>query len=70
MTRWADAILPTFTPRASAMASVTLAPGRMPPWPGFAPWLSLISIILTWSSAAVCENISGLNAPSGVRQPK
>ena len=30
-----------------AISGVTLAAGSTPPWPGFAPWLSLISIILT-----------------------
>ena len=34
-------------PRVSAISSVILALGRTPPWPGLAPWLSLISIILT-----------------------
>jgi len=32
--------------RIVAIPFVTLAAGRMPPLPGFAPWLSLISIIL------------------------
>ena len=38
--------LPSSTPRIAAISAVTLAPGSTPPWPGFAPWLSLISIIL------------------------
>ena len=37
-------------PRASAISGVTFAPGRTPPWPGLAPWLSLTSIIFTCSS--------------------
>ena len=41
------------TPRASAISGVTLAPGSTPPWPGLAPWLSLISIILTCGSQAL-----------------
>ena len=38
---------PTGMPRAAAISRVTLAPGSMPPCPGLAPWLILISIILT-----------------------
>ena len=38
---------PSGTPRVAAISAVTLAAGRTPPWPGLAPWLSLISIILT-----------------------
>ena len=38
---------PRGTPRVAAISGVTLAAGRMPPWPGLAPWLSLISIIFT-----------------------
>ena len=62
--------LPTGTMRASAISSVTLAPGRMPPCPGLAPWDTLISIIFTWSWAAFFWNSSGLKSPSGVRHPK
>jgi hypothetical protein len=38
---------PTGTPRVAAISAVTLAAGNTPPWPGFAPWLSLSSTILT-----------------------
>jgi len=38
---------PMGTPRVRAISSVTLAAGSTPPCPGLAPWLSLISIILT-----------------------
>ena len=37
----------TGTPRVAAISGVTLRPGRMPPCPGLAPWLILISIIFT-----------------------
>ena len=40
---------PSATPRMAAISAVTLAPGSTPPWPGLAPWLSLISIILICS---------------------
>jgi len=36
---------PSGTPRVAAISALTFAPGRTPPCPGFAPWLSLISII-------------------------
>ena len=61
---------PISTPRASAISCVTLGPGNTPPCPGLAPWLSLISIILTCGSVACCVNSSALNVPSGLRQPK
>ena len=38
--------LPCSTPRIAAISGETLAPGNTPPWPGFAPCDSLISIIL------------------------
>jgi hypothetical protein len=47
-----------------------LAAGKTPPWPGLAPWLSLISIILICSKAATAANFSALKEPSGLRQPK
>ena len=40
-------------PRASAISSLIFEAGSMPPWPGLAPWLSLISIILICGSCAV-----------------
>jgi hypothetical protein len=61
---------PTGTPRAAAISAVTLGPGSMPPWPGLAPWLSLISMSLTCGSAALAANLSALNVPSSLRQPK
>jgi len=39
--------VPTGTPLIAAISGVFLPPGRMPPWPGLAPWESLTSIILT-----------------------
>ena len=38
---------PTGMPRMAAISGVTLAPGSMPPRPGLAPWLSLISMART-----------------------
>ena len=38
---------PGRTPRVAAISGVTFEPGSTPPWPGFAPWLSLTSIIFT-----------------------
>jgi hypothetical protein len=61
---------PTTTPRAAAISGVTLAAGRMPPWPGLAPWLSLISIIFTCGSRALAAKRSGQKRPSSSRQPK
>jgi hypothetical protein len=61
---------PIGTPWMAAISAVTFAAGKTPPWPGLAPWLSLISIILICGSAATALNFSGLNEPSGLRQPK
>ena len=61
---------PTGTPRAAAISGVTLAPGSTPPWPGLAPWLSLISTILTWGLVALATKRSSLKVPSSLRQPK
>ena len=36
--------LPWVTPLVAAISADTLAPGRTPPSPGLAPWLSLISM--------------------------
>jgi len=58
------------TPRAAAISSVTFGPGSTPPWPGFAPWLSLSSIILTCGCVALATKRSSLNEPSSLRQPK
>jgi hypothetical protein len=57
-------------PRVWAISAEIFAFGSTPPWPGLAPWLSLISIILTWGSAAWRANRFGSNLPSAVRQPK
>ena len=56
--------------RASAISGVILEAGNIPPCPGFAPWLSLISIILIWSRLAVSRNFSALKLPSSLRHPK
>ena len=60
----------TMTPRASAISSVTLGPGNTPPWPGLAPWLSLISTIFTWGERTFSTKCSGLKWPCASRQPK
>jgi hypothetical protein len=61
---------PIGTPRACEISSDTLGPGSTPPWPGFAPCDSLISIILTCGSAACAANFSAQKVPSSLRQPK
>ncbi len=61
---------PFGTPRASAISWVTFAPGRTPPMPGLAPWLSFSETIRTWSPAAVSANLCGSKSPSSVRAPK
>ena len=61
---------PKGTPRVSAISGVTLDAGNTPPWPGFAPWDNLISIILIWGSSATVLKRSGSKRPSCVRQPK
>ena len=61
---------PSGTPRAWAISGVTLGPGSTPPWPGLAPWLSLISTILTCGSRAWAANFSGSKLPCASRQPK
>ena len=58
------------TPRASAISGVTLGAGSTPPWPGLAPWLSLISIIFTCGSRALAAKRCSSKLPSGWRQPK
>ncbi len=62
--------LPMATPRMAAISSVTFAAGNTPPWPGFAPCESLISIILICGSFAVSANFSAENVPSRLRLPK
>ncbi len=62
--------LPMGMPRVSEISSVIFAAGKTPPWPGLAPWLSSISIILTWSRVAVLTKFSGEKVPSSLRQPK
>ena len=61
---------PIGTPRVAAISGVTLCLGRIPPCPGLAPWLSLISIIFTCGSRAWAAKRSGSNLPSRVRHPK
>ncbi|MNP27554.1 hypothetical protein D3C76_1204720 [compost metagenome] len=61
---------PIRMPRVSAISRVTLCLGRIPPWPGLAPWLILISIIRTWGVRACAAKRSGSKRPSLVRQPK
>lgn len=61
---------PCGAPLASAIFLETLEAGSTPPTPGLAPWLSLIRMPLTSVLVAFSANMSGLNAPSTVRQPK
>jgi len=48
------------TPRIREISSETFAAGSTPPCPGLAPWLTLSSTILIWSSVAMRANSSGL----------
>ncbi len=63
-------VCPTGTPRASAISSVTLAPGSTPPSPGLAPWESLMLMALTCGRVALRRKISGSKLPSASRVPK
>ena len=54
----------------AATSGVTLAPGNMPPSPGLAPWLSLISMARTGASCTRATSRSRLKPPSSSRQPK
>ena len=60
---------PAGMPRIAAISSVTLAAGRMPPLPGLAPWLSLISNIRTWSSAAIRARRPSSSTPTSPQTP-
>ena len=55
---------PTGMPRISAISSVTLTPGSIPPRPGLAPCDSLISIIRTGAPAHRSTSFSRLKMPS------
>ena len=63
-------VLPAGTPRAAAISGVTFTPGSMPPRPGLAPWLSLISMARTGADSTVSRSLGRLKPPSGSRQPK
>ena len=62
--------LPSSTPRIRAISAFTLAPGRWPPSPGFAPWLSLISTARTGADSTTSTRRSRSKFPSASRQPK
>ena len=55
---------PCGIPRISAISSVTFAPGSKPPRPGFAPWLSLISIARTGADSISAASRCRSNRPS------
>jgi hypothetical protein len=62
---------PTGTPRMAAISGVTLAPGSMPPRPGLAPWLNLISMARIDGVTDTRSIRRGrLKVPSSLRQPK
>ena len=64
--RWRFGLLdvwPTGIKRILAISSLTLAAGKIPPFPGLAPWLNFISIILTAGCAATLRKVSSLNWP-------
>jgi hypothetical protein len=57
--------------RIAAISSVTLCPGRTPPFPGFAPCDSLISMPRTVGAASsVASSFSIEKRPLRSRQPK
>ncbi len=60
---------PTGICRIAAISSPTLAPGRIPPFPGLAPWLSLISNIFTCGRCAISISLSSSSEPSSFRTP-
>jgi hypothetical protein len=65
-----DAVFALANAAGGSDSAVTFAPGSTPPWPGFAPCESLISIIFTCGSVALALKRSSLKRPSRSRQPK
>ena len=61
---------PGSMPRISAISSLTLAPGSIPPRPGLAPWDSLISIARTGADATRSLSRARSKWPCSSRQPK
>ncbi len=61
---------PALMPRISAISSLTLAPGSIPPRPGFAPCDSLISRARTGALATRSLSRDSSKWPSSSRQPK
>ena len=55
--------------RIAAISSVTFSPGRMPPFPGLAPWDNLISNMRTVSWSATALRRSSDSPPPGSRTP-
>lgn len=53
----------------AAISSVTFAAGRMPPLPGFAPWLSFTSKARTCGWRPPSSIFAQSIAPSGLRTP-
>ena len=54
---------PGRTPRIFAISSVTLCPGRTPPFPGLAPWESLTSMARTVGAPASVSTSLSISAP-------
>ena len=62
--------LPIGMPRMAEISFVIFAAGRTPPRPGFAPWVSLISIARTGFSATRSKSRSRSSFPFSSRHPK
>jgi hypothetical protein len=70
---WRDGLEQSWSigmPRIAAISSLIFAAGSMPPRPGLAPWLSLISIALTGAVSTTSLSRSMSNLPLSSRQPK
>ena len=61
---------PGLMPRISAISSLTLAPGSMPPRPGLAPCDSLISSARIGADSTSCLSFPRSKRPFSSRHPK
>ena len=71
--RWAAGLtqsLPIATPRICTISGVILAAGRMPPAPGLAPWLSLISTARGLVAGDGLDEALEAEAPLSVAAPE
>ena len=61
---------PSCTPRVAAISADTFGPGRTPPRPGLAPWLSFTSSARTGADATRSFSRERSKRPCSSRQPK